>query len=282
VPASQADHVLESLKRVAALLRDAGIPFALAGGLAAWARGGPPTEKDIDLVIREADAPAALDVLAAAGLSTEVPPEGWLVKAYDGGLLIDLIFGPAGLVVDDALLERCDELTVRAVPMRVMRVDDLVSTKLLALTEHHLDYGPVLEVCRALREQIDWLELHRRTSHSPFARAFFALVQELGIVEPGALRHGGGANGGVPDDYVIDLVQQRLAGDGRVGELGLDVHLEGTSVVVRGVVSTEARQRTVAAVVQDVLDELACPYQVRDDTAVLSAAPPERAEEEIR
>jgi hypothetical protein len=60
-------------------------------------------------------------------------------------------------------------------------------TKLLSLTEHHLDFGPVLEISRALREQIDWCDLWVRTSESAFARAFFALVRELGIVDQGAL-----------------------------------------------------------------------------------------------
>ncbi|MEA3217508.1 MAG: hypothetical protein QOJ19_3664, partial [Acidimicrobiia bacterium] len=50
MPATQAEPLLVSLKVVAAALREAGVPFALAGGLAAWARGGPPTEKDIDLL----------------------------------------------------------------------------------------------------------------------------------------------------------------------------------------------------------------------------------------
>jgi len=181
VPALQAEHILESLKRVAAALREEGIPFALGGGLAAWARGGPPTEKDIDLLIREEDADNALHALAAIGLTTERPPEGWLVKAFDGDLLVDLIYQPSGLVVDDEFLARCDELSVHALWMRVMRVDDLVTTKLLALTEHHLDYGPVLEICRALREQIDWARLADRTAESPFARAFLSLARELGL-----------------------------------------------------------------------------------------------------
>jgi hypothetical protein len=73
--------------------------------------------------------------------------------------------------------------------MLVMRVDDLLTSKLLALTEHHLDYGPVLEIARALREQIDWAELRRRTGHSPFARAFFVLACELGLVPHGAGSH---------------------------------------------------------------------------------------------
>jgi predicted nucleotidyltransferase len=173
------------------VLRDAGVPFALGGGLAAWARGGPPTEKDIDLLIRAEDCQRAQQALADAGLRTEVPPEGWLVKAYDGDILIDLIHQPCGIVVDDELLERCDELSVHAVTMRVMRINDLLVSKLLSLTEHNLDYGPPLEVARAVREQVDWDLLWERTRHSPFARAFFALVVELGIcdrVPSGGLR----------------------------------------------------------------------------------------------
>jgi predicted nucleotidyltransferase len=182
--AAQGEHLLDSLKRAAAVLRDADIPFALGGGLAAWARGGPPTEKDIDLLICEGDAEGAHKALAEAGFRTEVPPEGWLVKAYDEDeVLIDLIYRPAGFEVDADLLERCEELSVHAVTMRVMSVDDLLVSKLLSLTEHHLDYGPALETTRALREQIDWELLWRRTCDSPFARAFIHLSHELGIID---------------------------------------------------------------------------------------------------
>jgi hypothetical protein len=187
VPAVQAEHLLDALKRVAAVLREAGIPFAVGGGLAAWARGGPPTEKDIDLLVREGDVEAALTALEGAGLRTERPPEGWLVKAYDGDVLVDLIYGPSGLTIDDVFLARCDELSVQAVPMLVMPVNDLLVTKLMSLTEHHLDFGPVLEISRALREQIDWCQLWSGTSSSPFARAYFALVGELGIMDRAAL-----------------------------------------------------------------------------------------------
>ena len=57
---------------------------------------------------------------------------------------------------------------------------------MLALTEHHLDYAPILEHARALREQIDWDEVEQRTQHSPFARAFLYMLTELGIREPAA------------------------------------------------------------------------------------------------
>jgi hypothetical protein len=181
MPTTQSDDLLQSLKRAAAALREASIPFVVGGGIAAWARGGPPTEHDIDLLIRESDAEAALAACAAAGMRTEIPPEGWLVKAWDGDVLIDLIFRPTGVVVDNNLFEQSDELNVHAVPMCVLSVEDLLSTKLLALTEHNLDFGPVLEYARSLREQIDWPSLRARTEGSPFARAFFTLVEELGV-----------------------------------------------------------------------------------------------------
>lgn len=181
MPTTQPEPLLRALKRAAAVLRGAGIPFALGGGLAAWARGGPPTEHDIDLLVRPQDVERALEACGDEGLPTEIPPEGWLVKTWVDGILVDLIHSPTGFVVDDALFARCEVLNVHALAMPVLPVDDILTTKLLALTEHNLDYGPLLEHSRALREQVDWTALRLRTDGSPFARAFFTLVEELGI-----------------------------------------------------------------------------------------------------
>jgi hypothetical protein len=186
MPALQSVELLDALKVVAAALRDAKVPFALAGGLAAWAHGGPPTEHDIDLLIREADAEAALAVLRDVGLRIEIPPEGWLAKAWLDDVLIDLIFGPRGIIVDDEFLEGCEEMSVAAVDMRVISLDDLLVGKLLALTEHNLDFGPPLEWARAIREQVDWAEVAARTTDSPFARTFLAMLDELEIVDRAA------------------------------------------------------------------------------------------------
>jgi len=183
VTGTQDPALLEALKHGARALREAGIDFAVGGGIAVWARGGPPTEHDIDFVIREADAEVALRSCARCGLRTEVPPEGWLVKAWYEEVLIDLIFRPTGITVDDDFFARCESMNVAAIVMPVMPADEIMITKLFALTEHHLDYAPVLEYARSLREQIDWNVLARRTAESPFANAFFALVEALNIVD---------------------------------------------------------------------------------------------------
>ena len=128
------------------------------------------------------DAERALAALAEAGFRPERPVEEWLLKAYDGDLLVDLIFDPASGPVDDELLGRADELEVAAMRMPVASLEDVMVTKLLALTEQEPDFGGCLEIARSLREQIDWDDVRRLTQGSPFARAFFTLVEELGIV----------------------------------------------------------------------------------------------------
>lgn len=178
---SRFEQIIESTKKAAGVLRRADIPFMLGGGIAVWARGGPESLHDGDLVVKPEDAERALEALADAGFRPERPPEGWLYKAYDGDVLIDLIFDPSGVKVTDEVLERADELEVLATPMRVMAVEDVLVTKLSALGEHVLDYDSCLKMARALREQIDWHDVRQRTSDSPYAKAFFTLVEELGI-----------------------------------------------------------------------------------------------------
>jgi predicted nucleotidyltransferase len=177
----QFDRLLETLKRTAAALRDADVPFALGGGIAIWARGGPETEHDLDLFLKPEDAERALQALGDAGFRPEKPPEAWLYKAWDGGILVDLIFEPTGVTVDDEFLERAPETEVSAVRMRVLRPEDVLVTKLLAMREHNIDYDSVLEMARTVREQIDWEDVRRRTDGSPYAKAFFTLVDELGV-----------------------------------------------------------------------------------------------------
>ena len=179
-------ELIESLKKAAGALRDAGITFVLGGGIASAARGGPESDHDVDLLLRPADADRALSVLEEAGFRPEKPPEGWLYKAWDGEVFVDLIFRTSEGDVTDDLIERASELEVYAVPMLVLAPEDLVVSKLLALDEMVLDYKPILEIVRALREQIDWPHVRERTSESPFAAAFFTLVEELDVVQPQA------------------------------------------------------------------------------------------------
>ena len=182
-PPENFHSLLATMKRAGATLRETGVDHMLGGGLAIWARGGPPTDHDVDFFVREEDADRGLDALADAGFRPERPPEHWLYKAWEGDNLVDLVFHPAGGPIGDEHFARADEMEVSAHRILVASIDDVLVMKLLALNEQEPDFRAVLEISRALREQVNWKSVARRTNGSPFARAFFALAEGLEIVD---------------------------------------------------------------------------------------------------
>ncbi len=176
------EEIESSLKTAAAVLRDQGLDFALAGSVACWARGAPQSRNDLDFLVRPEDAEAALAALAQAGMRPDRPPEGWLLKAWDGDTLVDLIFGPRGIDDVGAVLERAEILAVAALDLPVVALNDVLVMKLHAFDEHYCDFAGILAIARAVREQVDWEQVRARTATSPFARGFFTMAEGLGIV----------------------------------------------------------------------------------------------------
>ena len=180
------ERIEATLKRSVAALTSERVPFLLGGSLAVWARGGPDTCNDLDLMVRPDDADRALAALERAGMRTERPAEGWLYKALDGEVAIDLIFSPRAVPVDDATFERAEPVSVFGVELSAMALDDVVVSKLLALHDHYLDYEGPLQMARAVREKVDWKRVRSDTAGSPYARAFFTILEGLDLVAPAA------------------------------------------------------------------------------------------------
>ena len=181
--AADAD-LLETVKKAAVALKKAEVPFAVCGGWAVYARGGPRSEHDADFALLERDVPTALDGLYAAGFDRdEEAAEDWLAKVWDRGNLVDLIFRLSGEPVTPEILERAEVVEVGSVQMPVLSATDLVVTKLLTYREHYADFGSSLPMVRALREQVDWAQVRRRTADSPFAEAFLVLADRLGLTD---------------------------------------------------------------------------------------------------
>jgi hypothetical protein len=80
-------------------------------------------------------------------------------------------------VVQDA-----DELEVLSVAMPVLSATVLMVQKLNAMDEHYCDFGVMLPVARALREQVDWDRVRRETKDNPFAAALLFLLERLEII----------------------------------------------------------------------------------------------------
>lgn len=175
------ENLREALKRVAVALKEGGVPFALAGGYAAWARGGPEPDHDVDFLVTAADAARAAEVVAGAGLEVSRPPEDWLFKVYTDGAMVDVLFRACGRPADMPVLERAGEVEVLSVQMPVLAATDLMVQKMCALDEHTADLSTLLPVARALREQVDWDLVESETADNDFAAAFLFLVRRLGV-----------------------------------------------------------------------------------------------------
>lgn len=172
------------MKTVAVALKETGLPFALVGGYAAWVHGAPEPGHDVDFLVSPDDAPTVAEELSRRGLMVRQPPEDWLFKVEAEGATVDVIHRTNGARVDE-VLARVSERPVLSVRMPVISPTDLVTEKLLSLAEHYCNVTDVLPPLRALREQVDWDEVVKRTDGHPFAEAVLFLLDRLNIVELG-------------------------------------------------------------------------------------------------
>jgi hypothetical protein len=187
---SEQDALLRTLARVAGALRASDVRFALTGGCAVYARGGPATEHDVDLLLRECDVADAVRALVGSGMRAAEAAEDWLAKVYDGERLVDLLFRPNERIVTDEVLDRAEPLRVGGTIVAVQYATDVLANKLLALSQQQCDFSGLLMIARALREQIDWSRLRAETASSPYAEAFLLLVSRLGIASEEELPEG--------------------------------------------------------------------------------------------
>jgi hypothetical protein len=78
------------------------------------------------------------------------------------------------------------------------------------------------------------------------------------------------------DPYLAEQVRDALAQDPRVGELGVDVVVDGETVTLSGTVASAESREAVADVARELLPE----RRVRNETATVALAPAAGAEVE--
>jgi len=172
----------EALKTVAVALKEGGVPFALAGGYALWARGAPEPHHDVDFALAEEDRDRAVALLSESGLEVVQPPEDWLFKVFVEGAMVDLIFRMQQEPLGHADLEGADEMEVESVRMPVLDATTLMAAKLGALDERACDLTKVIPAARAVREQVDWDEVAESVGGNDFAEVTLDLLARLQII----------------------------------------------------------------------------------------------------
>jgi len=178
------DNLREALKRVAVALKQTGRPFALMGGYAAWARGGPESVHDVDFLVADEDAAEVRASLVEQGLQIVDAPEDWLFKIASDGAVVDVIHRVTGHAATREVVEEADELEVLSVLMPVLSATEILVQKMHVLSEHYCDFTDYVPVARSLREQVDWVRVRSETAGNPYAEALLYLLERIEVVEP--------------------------------------------------------------------------------------------------
>jgi predicted nucleotidyltransferase len=168
------DAVSRVLADAVGAFERADIPYVLIGGLASAVHGRPRTSRDIDVLVRHADARPALAALGGAGFQTEETNPQWIFKATKDDVQVDLIFWLKGdIYLDEEMLERSEECDFDGVSVRVIPPEDLIVVKAVIHDEQTpRHWGDALGVIAD--SELDWDYLARRARKG--ARRVLALL----------------------------------------------------------------------------------------------------------
>jgi Uncharacterised nucleotidyltransferase len=178
------------LKETVEVLEEAGVPYALIGGLASTGWGRPRWTHDIDVLVRPEDACRALHALARSGFTTEQTDENWLFKGFKDRVMVDIIFcSTGGFHLDAEMLDRAPIRDFQGQRIRVVPPEDLLIMKAVV----HSERGPrhwhdALGIISGA--ELDWDYLERRALKAPrrvLSLLLYAQSIDL-LVPPGVLR----------------------------------------------------------------------------------------------
>ena len=161
------EHFVEAFRAACDALARAEVPYLFMGGIASIVHGRTSWTHDLDVFIRRADEPAAVEALVETGFRLDPAPSSWLTKLWMNDVYVDVIFSSTGPVdLDDDMLSRgvWADVWDRKVP--VLGPEDLVVTKALAHGEEtaHYWWDALAIVAKC---ELDWDYVLQRARHGP-------------------------------------------------------------------------------------------------------------------
>lgn len=154
------DPLQERLFReVLKAMNDAVIPYVVSGTFALHEHTGIWRKtKDLDLFVTKSDQVRALEHLSTMGFTCEVKDRVWLAKAWRDGFFVDLITGMSNGVidVDDSWIRSGVPSHVFDVPVKVLRAEELIVSKIFVTRRERFDGSDVAHLILACRDSMDW------------------------------------------------------------------------------------------------------------------------------
>jgi len=172
-------------RRVLETLQQRHVEFLVGGSFAFYRHTGieRPT-KDIDVFLRRADLPFALESLREAGVETDIAYPHWLAKARSAGAAVDLIFSSGNGVsaVDDGWFTSAPKATVLGMTVKISPVEELVWSKAFVMERERFDGADIVHLIAAQGRRIDWDHLLARFGSN--GRVLLAHIVLFGFVYP--------------------------------------------------------------------------------------------------
>lgn len=298
-PVSQRNVLLSTIQT----LEKEGIPYALIGGIAGKELGRPRVTHDIDIFVRPDDADRALAALEDKGFKTEKRDPAWLYKAWNDGILVDIIFKSSGDIYFDEEIRR----HVRRVPFHGHHInsispEDFVVIK-AAVHQEHIPHHWHDALAVLTEGDLDWRYLLTRARHSPrrvLALLIYAQSNDIAVPadvvqnlyrkvfessaeqkKPVHYPYREGEKETRPERtpkdsvlYAKGKIMEALNTDERIADHDIKIVVTETSVDARGEVFTHEQKRAV----REVLRKMSPNKELRDFVHVRELPGPEESE----
>jgi hypothetical protein len=147
------------------LLEQAGVPFLVGGAFAQSRYTKRYREtKDLDLILRRDDVPAAMTACEQAGYRTELIFPHWLAKIRDDQHVLDVVFssGNGVLEVDDDWFTHAVDGELMGKPVKLCPVEEMIWSKAFIQERERYDGNDVLHLLHARAAVLDWSRLVAR------------------------------------------------------------------------------------------------------------------------
>jgi predicted nucleotidyltransferase len=141
------------------ILNELKVNYVVAGAFATHFYTGLWRDtKDLDVFLKPEDVEKSLSALKTEGFKTEIREEHWLAKAKQDGYLVDLIFGMANGMVefDDDWLFSEQQVTVAGLKVPVIRLEELITSKVYIAVRDRFDGADILHLIRAVKGRVRW------------------------------------------------------------------------------------------------------------------------------
>lgn len=148
------------------VLNDRNVPYALGGAFAVWYYTGHWRHThDMDIFTDPPNVPLAVEALHSAGfvdLGEQAPGDReWIYHSIKGDIIVDVIFKFANRIsaIGPEWVENAQPGEMLDVPVKFLRMEELVWSKIFTLNRHRCDWPDVMRIIRTNCGGFDWERL---------------------------------------------------------------------------------------------------------------------------